>query len=223
MKFSLYFIVLLLLSGCQNNNNKSPITPDKTLMYQKGINPNSLAIKSQDRAFERQTQLEISKINASTQIEVAKIHSNKDVEVSKIETTVQKDIATEDIKAKKEIAKENAVNSIEISKIEAQSKAYEEKMTLYMVIVFAFIVLIGIVLWYLQKRKDAITLAEHEKERLKQELIIKERELQEQKILKIMDLAIHGQLPQDLQKNLIDSITQPKEEPKILIETDVSV
>jgi hypothetical protein len=189
-----------------------------TLPYKQGSNPNSLAAKSQEKAFDRHTQIEVSKINAQAQIEVAKIHSKKDVQVSKIETDVKKEIAKEDIKIKKEIAKETAANNVEITKINAQSSAYSEKMTLYMVIIFAILALIGLILWFIQKRKATQIHADHEKERLKQELLIKERELEEQKIIKIMDLAIHGQLPQNLQKDLIDSITQPKQEKTTLIE-----
>jgi len=218
MKISFLIIFALLFIGCQNNNNKSSLPSNNTLAYKQGVNPNSLANKSQEKAFERHTQIEVSKINANAQIEVAKINSKKDVEVSKIETDVQKEIAKEDIQVKKEIAKETAINSIEISKIEAQKSAHSEKMTLYMVIVLAVITLIGIILWYLQNRKKTLITAEHEKERLKQELLIKERELEEQKIIKIMDLAIHGQLPQNLQKDLIDSITHPKEESTTLLE-----
>ncbi len=212
MKFYLLFITLVLFSGCQNNNNRASLPTQNPLSYRKGVNPNSLANKSQEKAFDRHTQIEVSKINAQAQIEVAKINSQKDVEVSKIETTVKKEIAKEDLQIKKEIAKETANNSIEISKIEAQKSAYTQKMTLYMVIIFAVLAFIALILWFIQKRKATILKSEHETQRLKQELLIKERELEEQKIIKIMDLAIHGQLPQNLQKDLIDSITHKKEE-----------
>ncbi len=222
MKIFVPFLALILFVGCQNNNNTRTLPAHSQLDYKQGVNPNSLASKAQDRAFERQTEIEISKINAKTQLEVAKINSQKELEVSKIETGAQKEIAKEDIRVKKEIAIKQVDNSIEISKIQAQAKAHEEKINLYIALVFAFIVLIGIILWYLQRRKNIIIQAEHESARLKQELLVKERELQEQKVLKIMDMAIHGQLPQNLQKDLIDSITHPKEESP-MIETSVNL
>ncbi len=218
MKFYILIVSLTLFLGCQNSTNRASMPTENTFTYKKGVNPNSLAVKSQEKAFERHTQLEVSKINAQAQIEVAKINSKKDVQVSKIETGVKEKIATKDIEAKKEIAKEQVKNSIEISKIEADKSKYAQKITLYMVIIFSVLAFIAIILWFIHKRKTALATIEHEKERLKQELLIKERELQEQKIIKIMDLAIHGQLPQDLQKNLIDSITQPNEERTTLIE-----
>ena len=218
MKFYLLSITVFIFLGCQNSNNHTSMPTRHTIQYKQGVNPNSLANKSQEKAFERHTQIEVSKINAQAQIEVAKIHSKKDIEVSKIKTDVQKEIAKENLQIKKEIAKEEASNNIEISKIEAEKNAYNQKITLYIVIIFAVLTLIGVILWFVQKRRATLLHAEHERERLKQELLIKERELEEQKIIKIMDLAIHGQLPQNLQKDLIDSITQPKEEPVTLLE-----
>ncbi len=223
MKLLLIFIVsLMLFSGCQSGSNSVGYLPLKgsNITQKQGVNPNSPARVAKEKALDRHTQLEISKVNAQAKIEVAKIDSIKELNVAKIDSIKEVNITSITTASQTEIAVQNAGISLEMSKIEAGIQDKDRQMRFYIAILVAVIFLIALLFWYINKQKALQVQAEFERERLKQDLLIKERELQEQKILKVMDLAIHGKLPQNLQKDLIDSITQPKNNFILTSETD---
>jgi biopolymer transport protein ExbB/TolQ len=187
----------IFFSACQQNSTRH--APLYGGQIKNGTNPNSVAHVAQDKALDRKNQVEISKIDAQADIEIAKINAQNALEVAKVNSKVQKEIAIE-----------NADTDLEISKMQAISAAHDNEMKLYIAIIFAVILLFGILLWYLHKRKVLELEAQDRQKQLEQNLLIKDRELQEQRIHKIMDLAIHGKLPQNLQQDLINSITNPK-------------
>jgi uncharacterized protein YneF (UPF0154 family) len=166
-------------------------------MNQKGVNPNSLAYVSQDKALDRKNKIEMAKISANSKIEVAKVESNKAVAIAKINSITQKDVT-----------KQTSKTTLEISKMDTKTKEKLSIINLYIAIAVILSLLIGIVLWYKHKKKSLETKAKLEENRLKHEFAIKEKELQEQRIQKVLDLAISGKLPQELQKDFISALTQ---------------
>ena len=188
---SLLFLTLFFLSACQETNKSRP-----HLMNQKGVNPNSLAFVSQDKALDRKNKIEMAQIAANSKIEVAKVESKKAVEIAKIDSTTQKDVT-----------KQTTKTTLEISKMDTQTKDKQSIVNLYIAISVIIALLVGMFLWYRHKKKSLEIKAKLEENRLKHELMIKEKELQEQRIQKVLDLAISGQLPQELQKDFISALT----------------
>ena len=189
---SLLFLTLFFLSACQETNKSRPY-----IMNQKGVNPNSLAYVTQDKALDRKNKIEMAQIAANSKIEVAKVESKKAVEIAKIDSTTQKDVT-----------KQTTKTTLEISKMDTQTKDKQSMINLYIAISVIIALLVGMFLWYRHKKKSLEIKAKLEENRLKHELMIKEKELQEQRIQKVLDLAISGQLPEELQKDFITAITQ---------------
>jgi uncharacterized protein YneF (UPF0154 family) len=185
-------MALLFLSACQETNKSKPY-----LMNIKGVNPNSLAYVTQDKALDRQNKIEMAKIAANSKIEVAKVESKKAVAIAKIDSTTQKDVTQQASKT-----------TLAISKMDTQTKDKQSIINLYIAISVILTLLVGMFLWYRHKKKSLEIKERLEENRLRHELIIKEKELQEQRIQKVLDLAISGQLPQELQKDFISALTQ---------------
>jgi len=188
----LLFTILLFLSACQETNKSRPY-----LMNQKGVNPNSLAYVSQDKALDRKNKIEMAQIAANSKIEVAKVESKKAVEIAKIDSTTQKDVTQQTTKT-----------TLEISKMDTQTKDKQSMINLYIAIGVIIALVVGMFLWYRHKKTSLKVKEKLEENRLKHELAIKEKELQEQRIQKVLDLAISGQLPEELQKDFISALTQ---------------
>ena len=192
LKSILLLMALLFLSACQETNRSRPY-----LMNQKGVNPNSLAYVSQDKALDRQNKIEMAKISANLKLEVAKLESKKAVEIAKIDSATKKDVT-----------QQTAKTTLEISKMDTQTKDKHSMINLYIALGIIIALLLGIVLWYRHKKKSLEVKEKLEENRLKHELAIKEKELQEQRIQKVLDLAISGQLPQELRKDFLNALTQ---------------
>ena len=186
-------LTLLMLSACQGNSESKPY------VIGDGVNPNSVAFKAEDNALERKNKIKMAEIQANSKIEIAKIESIKAVEVAKINSKVKKDIA-----------QQTASTTLEVTKLDKETKEQQSMINLYIAIGFLIALLVGIVLWFRHKHKALEVKANLEENRLRHELEIKNKELQEQRIQKVLELAISGQLPQDVQKEVISSLTQPK-------------
>jgi len=174
-------LTLLFFSACQETNKSKPY-----IMNANSVNPNSLAYVSKDKALDRKNKLEMAKIVANSKIEVARVESKKAVEIAKIDSVTKKDI----------------------TKQTSRTKEKQSMISLYMSIGLILAFLVGIYLWYKHKKKSLEIKVKLEENRLKHELMIKEKELNEQRIQKVLDLAISGQLPQELQKDFINALTQ---------------
>ncbi len=190
-RYVLMLLVLFFFSACQETNKSKPY-----IMNADGTNPNSLAYVSKDKALDRQNKLEMAKIVAHSKIEVAKVESKKAVEIAKIDSVTKKDIT-----------KQTSKTTLEISKMDTKTKEKQSMISLYIAIGIIFALLVGIYLWYKHKKKSLEIKAKLEENRLRHEMIIKEKELNEQRIQKVLDLAISGQLPQELQKDFINALT----------------
>ncbi len=190
-------LTLLTLSACQEGNSSKPYI--KGGYIGTGVNPNSVAFKTKDNALERENKIKMAEIQANSKIEIAKIESVKAQEVAKI-----------DSETKKDIAQKTATTTLEVTKLDTQTKKHQSMINLYIAIGFLLALLIGIVLWFRHKRQALELQTRLEERRLRHELEIKEKELQEQRIQKVLDLAISGHLPHEMQKEVINSLTYSK-------------
>jgi len=197
IKISIIILTSMLLTGCQEGKGSKPYLKDGYIGA--GVNPNSAAFKAKDNALERENRIKMAEIEANSKIEIAKIESSKAVEVAKIDSEV-----------KKEIAQKTATTTLEVTKIDSQTKEKESMVNLYIALGFLAALIIGIFLWFRHKRQALEVKTKLEEQRLRQELAIKEKELQEQRIQKVLELAISGKLPQEMQQEVISSLTQPE-------------
>jgi len=194
INISITILTLLTLSACQEGNSSKPYIKDGYIG--KGVNPNSVAFKSKDNALERENRIKMAEIQANSEIEIAKIESLKAVKVAKI-----------DSEAKKDIAQKTATTTLEVTKLDTQTKEKQSMLNLYIAIGLLVSLMIGILLWFRYKRQELELKTKLEENRLRHELEIKDKELQEQRIQKVLDLAISGQLPQEIQTEVINSLT----------------
>lgn len=188
-------LVMLFFTACQDSNNKKPYVIHT---QQTGVNPNSMAYLSQDKALDRKNKIEMAEIEAKSKIEVAKVESKKAVEIAKINSETTKDVT-----------KQTAVATLAVTELDKKAKEQEIMVNLYIAIGVLIAVLIGFFLWYRHKKKSLEVKAKLEENRLKHELEIKDKELKEQRMHKILDLAMSGQLPVEMQQEVLHSITRP--------------
>lgn len=192
LKVTLFLVMIIILNACQDTKSSRPYLMNKKV----GVNPNSLAYETQDKALDRKNKIEMAQIVANSKLEVAKIESVKAVEIAKINSQTQKDVT-----------KQTVSSNLEMSKIDSKTKDKESMITLYIAIGFLFSLTIGFILWYSHKKKTLEIKAKLEEKRLQYELTIREKELQETRIQKVLELAISGQLPPEMQKDFIHSLT----------------
>jgi uncharacterized membrane protein YciS (DUF1049 family) len=197
INLSIVVLTLMLLSGCQEGKNSKPYL--KNGYIGAGVNPNSAAFKSKENNLDRENKIKMAEIEANSKIEIAKIESMKALNVAKI-----------DSEAKKDIAQKTATVTLETTKLDTQTKEHQSMITLYIAVGFLLALIIAVILWFRYKRQALELQTKLEEQRLKQELEIKDKELQEQRIQKVLDLAISGQLPQEMQQEVINSLTKPE-------------
>ena len=185
--------MLSVFTACQESGNSRPYVMNED---KNGVNQRSLAFQTQDKALDRKNKLEMAEIVAKSKLEVAKIESNKAVQIATIDSVTKKDMA-----------KQSATTTLEISKIESTTKDKESMTNLYIALGAILAILIAMFLWYANKKKSLELQARMEENRLKHEFSMKEKELQESRIQKVLDLAISGQLPQEVQQDFIRSLT----------------
>lgn len=176
-------ILTLILSACGESSNKKPYI----MGTHQSVNTNSIAIKAKDNALGRKNKIQLAKIQANTKLEVAKIESTKAVSIAKIESQTTQ----------------------VVSQMSKQTKEKQSDNNLYIALGGIVVLLIGIFLWYRHEHKSLEIKAMLEENRLKHELEIKDKELQEQRIQKVFDLAISGQLAPEVQQEVLHSLTRP--------------
>ena len=183
-------IVLILLTvvffgACQSDSVKNA-----RLMGQQ--NPKSVVAKAKESALERKNKIELAKIDAQTKIEVEKIKANKDVEVTKLKTQTQKELGIR-----------TAATQLELKKIDAKREKENSYLKVIVAVFFGLIVLIILYVWSKHKKKKLELEILLEKERLIHNKELKERELQEQRLHKMIDLAADGKLPKEFEEKLL--------------------
>ena len=199
MKIKAVFIValLLFLVGCGEESKKEKISllhSDTTK-----VNPNSLAYRSMSEAQERKNRLEISKIEADAKIKIAQIESQQKLQVAKI-----------DAQTKKEIAKTNSLTQLQSSELDAKTKKESMRYMVYIALIIVLFLIVVAILLYLNSKKNRELQKKIHEEKLRHEQALKEKELEEQRLHKILDLAANGKLPSSIQEEVILSISSPK-------------
>jgi len=199
VKIKAVFIValLLFLVGCGEESKKEKISllhSDTTK-----VNPNSLAYRSMSEAQERKNRLEISKIEADAKIKIAQIESQQKLQVAKI-----------DAQTKKEIAKTNSLTQLQSSELDAKTKKESMRYMVYIALIIVLFLIVVAILLYLNSKKNRELQKKIHEEKLRHEQALKEKELEEQRLHKILDLAANGKLPSSIQEEVILSISSPK-------------
>ena len=199
LKVTLLLVMIMILNACQDTRNSRPYLINK----KEGVNPNSLAYRVEDKVLDRKNKIEMAQIAANSKLEVAKIESVKAVQIAKINSQTQK-----------ELTEKTENSKIEISKIDSKTKDKKSMITLYIAIGFLLSLIIGFILWYRYKKRTLEIEAKLEEKRLQHQLLIKEKELQETRMQKVLDLAISGQLPPEIQQDVLQSLTYQGETSK---------
>ncbi len=168
------------------------------------VNPNSIAVKSAKEALERNNKLEQAKVEAQAKIEIARIESQNKLSIARIDADTKKTIAKTDYQAQ-----------IETSKIDAQT--YKENMEYIVYIIFAVVALVVIILivFYLNSKKNRELQKKMHEEKLKHEQFLKEKELEEQRVHKLLELIATGKVAKNVEKEVILSISNPKKDQDI--------
>ena len=199
----LIFTGFMFFTGCgegtsSQHNRIHLLNPPKTTNIT-GVNPNSLAHKSADKAQERENQLKLSKIEAQAKVEIERIKSENQLQIAKINAEAQKHIAQNDFQAK-----------IQTSTIDANTQKETIQYTVYIVSVIVLLVLAVFVLLYLNAKKNRELKKQLHDEQLRHEQFLKEKELEEQRVHKLLELIASGKVAKNVEKEVILSIAKPK-------------
>ena len=186
---------LTLFSGCGSDTSKHP----KLMHVKENVNPNSIVVRAQEQALERKNKIELAKIEAKTKVEVEKIKAEKDLKVAKLQTQTQKELGIK-----------TATTQVEMKKIDAKVKEKSSYILLIIAAIFGLILLFVFYMWYKHKKRQIEIEVQLEKERLEHQKELKEREFQEQRLHKMIDLAADGKLPKQIEQELLLQITHKK-------------
>ncbi len=202
MKFlSVLILITLAFSGCQDSRYIKQQKPVMINGYHVGVNPNSMANKAQDKSKDRQNKLEISKIDSNTKIEIAKIKSNNQLQIAKVQAI-----------AKTDVAKTDSTTKIQTTKIEATTKKDDLQNSLYITIAVVVLVIFALFLLYLNNKKSRDLKVKLQKDQLFHDRLLKEREYEEQRLHKMLQLVGNGKLSPEMEEKLIISLTKPRED-----------
>jgi large-conductance mechanosensitive channel len=195
----IFFVVVLLLSGCGNEKENRKIKLMNSATLQTGVNPNSLAYVAKDKEKDRQNRVELSKIEAKTKIELEKIRSQNELHIAKLNAQTQKDIAQNE-----------SATKIKTSQLEVDMKREGMHYGIYIVIAIIILIMIALLLLYLNAKKNRELKKRLHEEKLLHEQFLKEKELEEQRLHKILDLVAAGKMPQTIEEEVILSISKPQ-------------
>jgi len=201
MRYMGIFVILslLLLNGCGNDKESHKIKLLNGSTLRTGVNPNSMANIAQDRQKDRENRVELSKIEANTKIELEKIRSQNQLHIAKLNAEAQKDIAQKE-----------SVTKIKTSQLEVDMKREGMHYGIYIVIAVIILIMIALLLLYLNAKKNRELKKRLHEEKLLHEQFLKEKELEEQRLHKILDLVAAGKMPQTIEEEVILSISKPQ-------------
>ncbi|WP_187647711.1 hypothetical protein [Nitrosophilus labii] len=185
MKYLLFIIMAFFISGCENTNQKPIVLDNKKQRY-------ANEILSAEIISEKN-----SKIEAKTKKEIAMIEMKKAIETKKIES--QAKVQMEKIKSQRELEK---------TKLELQAKSEANSITKTAVILFAILgfgVLILIYILFKKYQENKISI-EREKMRLQKE--IKEKEIKAKMAEKLIDALSSGNFTKEQEEMLLSLINQ---------------
>ncbi len=194
----LSLLILLVLTACQDSSSKNKVS----LMGapKDGVNPNSLAYRSANGQLERKNKLEISKIDSKTKIKIAEIQSQNQLHIAKL-----------NVEAKKSIAVTDSSTKIQTSQIDALTKKDDIQNSLYITMAIIIAVVLALFLLYLNNKKNRDLKDKIHKENLEHEQLLKEREYDEKRLHKMLELVENGKLSPDMQEEVISALTKPNQ------------
>ncbi|MEA1891537.1 MAG: hypothetical protein U9N33_02355 [Campylobacterota bacterium] len=193
-------LIILSITACQDSSPyKQKSSPALMNQVPVGVNPNSLAYKSADKQKDRENKVEISKIDADAKIEIAKITSGNELLIAKVNADAQKEVAITD-----------STTKIQTSKLDVLVKKDDIQNDFYITIAIIAFLLVAILLFYLNSKKNRDIKLKIQQEQLKHEQHLKEREHDEKRLHKMLDLVGKGKLPPEMEVEIITSLTEQK-------------
>jgi len=199
MKKSIYISLLtvLLMTACSDSKSEKKVSlmGDDSIKVEK----NSFVYKSQENQNERKNKVELSKIDATTKIEIAKIQSNNNLLIAKVKADAKKDVAHTD-----------SITKIQTTKIDSVTKKDDIQSNLYITIALILVLSFALFLLYLNNKKNRELKTKIHQDDLKHEQLLKEREYDERRLHKMLDLVAEGKLSGDMAEEIITSLTKPK-------------
>jgi len=200
----LTLLITFTFTACQESTHRRDITLLNATKEQK----KEIDAKLKEKELERKNKLELQKLNAKTKIEIAKIESTNKLAIAKIDSDTKKEVASTDAKT-----------TIEKSKIESLTKKEDIAYKLYITLAIIFVALIALVLLYLNNKRNRELKNKLHKEQLEHELRVREREHEERRLQKMLELVADGKLAPHLQEQVVLSLTgatQKKEEVEVV-------
>ncbi len=203
-------ITIFFISGCGEYSSSSKERIGTLNNFHKaGVNPNSLAYRSahnsEQKNKDRENKIQISKIDSSAKIEIAKIRSQNQLLIAKVNAG-----------AKTDVAKTDSTTKIQTTKINSISKKESIQNTLYITIAIIIAVVIALILLYFNNKRNRELQLKLQNDRLAHELLLKEREHDEQRLHKLLELAGSGKITQEMQEDIILTLTKPKTETTLI-------
>jgi len=196
----IFMFLAILFLGCGGNSTPKRVTlMGQEIEQKQGVNPHSLAYESADKALDRNNKIKLSKIEAEAKIEIEKIKSQSQLNIAKINAETKKTIAQTDYKAK-----------VETTQIDAATHKESMQYTVYIVIAIVIVVIIALILLYLNGKKNRELKKKMHEEKLRHEQFLKEKELEEQRVHKLLELIAAGKVAKNVEKEVILSISNTK-------------
>jgi len=193
-------LILLSISGCQESSHTRGYLPTLNGYSQsKEVNP-SLVNTQNSRVQESKSKVEISKIDAESKIAIAKIESENRLKIAKIESDT-----------KKNVAGTQSVTQIKRSEIDALTSKENMQNRFYITLAIIFSVTIAFILLFINNKKNRDLKNKLYQDQLRHEEMLKEREHDERRLLKMLDLVSDGKLSPIMEEEIILSLTQPKQ------------
>jgi cytochrome c-type biogenesis protein CcmH/NrfG len=164
-----------------------------------GVNPNSVAVQSFEKEKQRQNQLELSKIEAQAKVQIAQIESQNKEKIAKINAQAQQKIAEADVQV--QLAK---------TQLEAKTSKETREYFIYGGIVAVLIILLAIYLFVKNAQKNREHQRQLHEDKLRHEQFLKEKELEQERMHKILELASDGKLPESVGAEILLTLAKPE-------------
>jgi len=194
-------LIIFSITGCQDSSRHKASKDNLSLMgsYRDGVNPNSLAYRLADKQKDRENSIKISNIDSNTKIEIAKIESGNKLLIAKVHANTTKEIAQTD-----------SITKIQTSKIDALTKKDNVQNQFYITMAVVIVFLIALFLLYLNNKKNRELKNRLHQDKLNHERLLKEREHDEKRLHKMLDLVGKGKLSSEMEEEILISLTKPE-------------
>jgi preprotein translocase subunit SecG len=194
-----FFVVMLVFVGCSSEKEAKKVRLLGDEQVKPVVHPNGVLKQAEQKAQEHKNRVELSKIEANTKIELEKIRSQNELSIAQLNAQTQKEIVKEESKAK-----------IETSQLEVAVKKESVKYGVYVAIGVIILFMLALYLLYLNAKKNRELKKQLHEEKLKHEQFLKEKELEEQRLHKLIELAADGKLPKNIESEVILSLSCSK-------------